>query len=83
MKSLIVAGVLSIVLLSVSSTTASAHWHRGCYRPVVRVCAPVCVYAPPVAYYNGPAYYQPRYCQAPAYYAPRYCRPHYEHRHWR
>ena len=78
-----IAGVLSIMLLAVSSTNANAYWRHGYggyYRPhvavrvgvpVVRVCPPaVGVYAPPVAAYVPPVVVAP----APAYYGygPRY-----------
>ena len=90
MKNLIVAGLLSVVLLAVCSTDASAHGRHGFYRCGVRICAPAVrvvaapYYPPRVAYYAPPVYYAaPRpYC-APAYYGHPHYRPRYEHRHWR
>jgi hypothetical protein len=77
MKIRMIASALLIAILSLGATAKSeaAPW-RGCYRPVVRVCAPaVRICAPPIVvggyyggYYAGPRYYA-RGC-----YGHRYCR---------
>lgn len=84
MKLRIFVSALFIVVLATVATQVNANPWRGCYRggwyprPVVRICAPRVVIAPPVVVggYYGRPYYRPGYygCYSHPYYRHRYCR---------